>query len=115
MEDSLPFLFEPLRAAPAPLPQKRVSKTSSDSGINSPHVLSPTMAITPDNSQPHLIPSTPRMNPPCGPLTPIQKIAENQRPRSQNTIALSPIIPIRSQCSELALDKAINSNFSFFI
>ena len=52
MADSLPFPFEPLRTAPVTLPQKRVSNTSGDSGVNSPHVLSPTMPITPDISQP---------------------------------------------------------------
>ena len=61
MEDSLPFPNEPLCTAPVPFPQKRVSNTSSDSGVNSPHVLSPTMPITPDNFQPQLIPSTSRM------------------------------------------------------
>ena len=69
-EDSLPFPIGPLRAALVTLPQKRVSNTSSDSGVNSPQVLSPAMPITPDNSQPHLIPSTSRTNPPSGPLTP---------------------------------------------
>ena len=49
MGGSLPFLIEPIRTAPATLPQKRVSNTSSDSGVNSPHVLSPPMPITPDN------------------------------------------------------------------
>ena len=39
-EDSLPFPFEPLRTTPVILPQKRVSTTSSDSGVNSRHVLS---------------------------------------------------------------------------
>ena len=58
MEDSLPFPIEPLRATPVTLPQKRVSNTSSDSGVNSPNALSPAMPVTPDNSQPHLIPST---------------------------------------------------------
>ena len=67
MEDSLPFPIEPLRIAPVTLPQKRVSNTSSDSGVNFPHVLSPAMPITSDNSQPHLIPSTSRIHPPCGP------------------------------------------------
>ena len=42
-EDSLPFPIEPLRIAPVTLPPKRVSNTSSDSGVNSPHVLSPAM------------------------------------------------------------------------
>ena len=79
MEESLPFPIEPLRTAPVSLPQKRVSNTSSGSGVNSPHVLSPAMPITPDNSQPHLIPSTSRMNPPSGPLTPIQQFINNSR------------------------------------
>ena len=46
-EDSLPFPIEPIRTAPATLPQKRVSNTSSDSGDNSPQVLSPAMPVTP--------------------------------------------------------------------
>ena len=58
MEDSLPFPIEPLHTAPVILPQKRVSNTSSDSGVNFPHVLSPAMPLTPENSQPHVIPST---------------------------------------------------------
>ena len=71
LEDSLPFSIEPLRTAPVTLPWKRVSNTSSDSAVNSPHVLSPAMTIIPDNLQPCLITSTSRMNPPGGPLTPI--------------------------------------------
>ena len=38
MEDSLTFPIELLRAAPVTLPQNRVSDTSSDSRVNSPHV-----------------------------------------------------------------------------
>ena len=83
MEESLPFPFEPLRTAPVSLPQKRVSNTSSDSGVNSTYVLSAAMPITPDNSQPHLIASTLRMNPPSGPLTPIQQFINNSR-KSKN-------------------------------
>ena len=63
MENSLPFPIEHLRTAPVTLPLKRVNNTSSDSGVNSPHVLSPAVLITPDNSQPHSITSTSRMNP----------------------------------------------------
>ena len=37
------------------------------------------MPITPDNSQPHFIPSNSRMNPPSGPLTPIQQFINNSR------------------------------------
>ena len=83
MEDSLPFPNEPLRTAPVTLPQRRVSNTMSDSGVNSPHVLSPAMPITPDNSQAHLIPSTSRMNAPSEPLTPIQQFIINSR-KSKN-------------------------------
>ena len=43
MEDFLPFAIEPFRTAAVTLPQERVSNTSSDSGVNSPHVLSPAM------------------------------------------------------------------------
>ena len=78
-EDSFPFPIEPLRTAPITLPHKRVSNASSDSGVNSPHVLSPAMPITPDDSQPHLIPSTSRTNPPSGPLTPIQQFIKTSR------------------------------------
>ena len=78
-EDSLPFPIEHLRAAPVTLPQKRVSNTSSDSGVNSPQVPSPAMPITPDNSQSYLTPSTSRTNPPSGPLTPIQQFTHNSR------------------------------------
>ena len=83
MEGSLPFPIEPLRTAPVSLPQKRVSNTSSDSGVDSLHVLSPAMPTTPDNSQPRLIPSTSRMNPPSGPLPRIQQFFNNSR-KSKN-------------------------------
>ena len=79
MEDSLPFPIEPLRTASVTLPQKRVSNTSSDSGVNSPQVLSPAMPVTPDNSQSYLIPSTSRMNPSSGPSTPIQQFINHSR------------------------------------
>ena len=79
MEDSLPIPIEPLRTAPVTLPQKRVSNTSNDSGVNSPHVLSPARPITGDNSQPNHTPSTLRRNPNSGPLTLIQQIIKNSR------------------------------------
>ena len=78
-EDSLPFPIEPLHTAPATLPQKRVSNTSSDSGVNSPQVLSPAMPATPDTPQSYPIPSTSRVNPSSGPLTPIQQFIKNSR------------------------------------
>ena len=79
MEDSLSFPIEPFRTAPVTLPQKRVSITSSESRVNSPHVLSPALPITPDNSQPLLIPLTSSMNPHSKPLTPIQQFINNCR------------------------------------
>ena len=79
MEEYHPFPNEPLRTAPITLPQKRVSNTSIDSGVNSPLVLSPAMPITPDNSQFYLVPSTSRTNPPSGPLTPIQQFINSSR------------------------------------
>ena len=78
-EGSLPFPIEPLRAAPATLPQKRVTNTSSDSGVNSPQVVSPAMPVTPDNLQSYPIPSTSRMPSSSGPLTPIQQFINNSR------------------------------------
>ena len=79
MQDSLPFTIEPLRTAPVTLPQKRVSNTSRDSEVNSPQSLSPAMPITPDHSQLYPVPSTSRMNPPSGPLTPIQQFINKSR------------------------------------
>ena len=117
MEDSLPFPFESVRAAPS-LPRKRVSNTSSDSGVNSPHVLSPALSITPDNSQPNLMPSSSRMNPPSGPLTPIQQFihnsrkSENKEPKYNRTQLDHPD---GSLCFELGLDKAINFKTSSFV
>ena len=77
MEDSLPFPLEPLRPALTTIVKKRLSNNSNDSGVNSPHVLLPAKPITTDSSQPHLKPSTPRMKPPSGPLTPIQQFLNN--------------------------------------
>ena len=57
MEDSPPFPTEPSRTAPFTFPKKRVNNTSSDSGVNYPHVLSPAMPKTPDNSQRYLFQS----------------------------------------------------------
>ena len=113
MEDSLPFPIEPLRAAPTTLPRKRVRNTSSDSGVNSPHVLSPAMPAIPDNSLPYLMPSTSRMNLPGGPLTPIQQFIHNScksKNKEPNTIVPNLIILTHSRCCALAPSKATNSN-----
>ena len=117
MEDSVPLPIEPLRTSPVALPQKPVSNTSSDSGFNFPRVLSAAMPITPDNSQPLVLPSTSRM-PQSRPLTPIQQFIKNSRnsktkePKNNRS---QPDHPDSQWCSEPAPDKAINSNFSIFI
>ena len=82
MDDWLTFPIQPLRSAPSTLPRKRVSKTSKDSGVDYPLVLSPAMPVTPENSrhlQPNLKPSTSRMSPLSGLLTPIQQFIINSR------------------------------------
>ena len=83
MENSLPIPIEPIRTAPVTIPPKRVSKTSSVSGVTSPHFISPAMPITPDNLQPYLVPSTSRTKLPSGHLTPIQQFIQNSR-KSKN-------------------------------
>ena len=83
MEDSLPFPIEPLRTAPITLPQKRVSNSSSEAGVNSLQVLSPARPISPDNSQPYLTPSTSRMKFSTGPLTPFHQF-NNHSCKSKN-------------------------------
>ena len=83
MEDCLPLPIEPLRTAPVTLPRKRVSNTSSDSAVNSLHVLSPAMPITVVNSQPNLKPSPSRMNLPSRPLTPIEQFIQSSRKSSK--------------------------------
>ena len=83
IEDYLPFPIEPLLTAPITLPQKPVSNTSSHSGVIFPHVLTPAVPVTPDNSQPYLLPSTSRTNPATGPLASIQHFIDNSR-KSEN-------------------------------
>ena len=85
-EDSLPFSIEPLRTAPVTPPTKRVSNTSSDSGVIFPQLLSPPMPITPINSQPHIVSSASRINSPTGPLIPIQQFID----KSQKFEAMKP-------------------------
>ena len=117
-EDSLPFPIEPLRAAPATLPQKRVSNTSSDSGVNSPQVLSPAMPITPDNSQSYPIPSTSRINPPSEPFTPIQQFinkSRNCKTKETKYNCSQPDHPDSQLVLRTRTRQDINSKFSPFI
>ena len=116
MENSLPFPIEPLRTAPVTLPQKRVKNTSSDSGVYSPLVLSPANPVTPERSQPYLISSNSRSNPPTGPLKSNQKsllIAVNQRTRNLNTIVPNLMILTHSLYFALALVMATISEVCY--
>ena len=118
MEDFLPFPIELLRTTPVTLPQKRVSNNSSDSVVNSPHVLSPARSTTPNNSQPYLIPPTSRMNPPSGTLTPIKQLTKSSRkPKNKEPKynGSQPDHPDHRRCFAHALDKAKNCNLSAFM
>ena len=79
LEISIPFPIEPLSTFSTALSRKRISNTSSDSGVNSPHVLSPVTSVPPDNSQPYLMPSSSRTTPPSGIITPIQQFIQNSQ------------------------------------
>ena len=117
-EDSLPFPIEPLRTAPATLPQKRVSNTSSDSGVNSPQVVSPAMPVTPDNLQSYPMPSTSRMPPSSGPSTPIQQFINNSRnskTKEPKYNRSQPDHPDSQSVLRTRPAKDINSKFSPFI
>ena len=111
LEDSLRFPIEPFCTVSVTLPQKRVSNTSSDSGVNFPHVLLPEKPVKPDLPQPYLTPSTSRMNPSNGPLTPIQQFINSSRKskaKEPKYTGSQPDHPDPQLCFELALNKAIN-------
>ena len=110
-EDCFPFPIVPHRSAPTTFPKKRVSNTSSDSGVNSPQVLLPAMPVTPDILQPYIMQSTSRLDPSRGPLTPTQQFIHSNSKSKNNEpklISPSPIILTHSLCFELFLDKATN-------
>ena len=124
MMDSHPFPIEPLGKVPTALSHKRIRSTSIDSGVNSPHVLSPAMSVAPDylhRLQPHLMPSTSRLNLSSGPLTLIQQFIhisrkyKNQRAGILKNIFGSLVILSRSLCFALALDEALNLKNSHFV
>ena len=80
--EPVPFPIRPLPTAPVVALHKRDSITSSDSGVGSPQVFSPTLLVTPEqlpqypqeteNEQPSTSAST-------RPLTPIQQFLRNSR------------------------------------
>ena len=96
---SLPFPNEPLHTAAITVPKNWVCNASNDSGVNSSLVLSPAMPITPNIWQPCLIASTLRMEPPTGPLTPIQqffnfsRISKNKEPKYNRSKPVHPDPP----------------------
>ena len=67
------------------------------------------MPIAPDNFQPHLIPSTSRINPPSGPLTPIQQFINDNRKLKNKEPKYNRFQPLhpdpQSVLRILALDK----------
>ena len=52
-EDTIPFPIRPLPRAPVVALHKRDSITSSDSGVGSPHVFSPTLPNVPEQLKQH--------------------------------------------------------------
>ena len=80
--DPIPFPIRPLPAAPVVASHKRDSLTSSDSGVGSPHVFSPTLPITPEQLPQHpqkMETEQPSISAPTRPLTPIQQFLQNSR------------------------------------
>ena len=81
-EDTIPFPNRPLITAPVVALHKRDSITSSDSGVGSPHVFSPTLPITPEQLPQHpqeMETEQSSTSAPTRPLTPIQQFLRNSR------------------------------------
>ena len=81
-EDTIPFPIRPMPTAPVVALHKRYSITSSDSGVGSPHVFSPTLPITPEQLPQHpqeTETEQPSTSAPTRPLTPIQQFLRNSR------------------------------------
>ena len=81
-EDTVPFPIRPLHTVSAATSHKRDSVTSSDSGVGSSHVFSPTLPITPEQLPQHpqeTETEQPSTSAPTRPLTPIQHFLRNSR------------------------------------
>ena len=81
-EDTIPFPIRPLPNSPVVTSHKRDSFTSSDSGVGSPHVFSPTLPITPEQQPPHSQETEngqPSTSASTRPFTPIQQFLRNSR------------------------------------
>ena len=82
MEDSLPFPIEALRAAPTTFLGNEsviLAATLESTLLTFYHQ----HCVTPEISQPNLVPSISRINPPNGPKTPIQQFIHKSR-KSKN-------------------------------
>ena len=80
--DPIPFPIRPLPTAPLNASPKRDSLTSSDSGVGSDHVFSPTLPITPEQLPQHpqeTETEQPSTSSPTRTLTPIQQFLRNNR------------------------------------
>ena len=80
--DPIPFPIRPLPTAPVVASHKRDRFTSSDSGVGSAHVFSPTLPITPEQPPQHpqeMETEQPSASAPTRPLTPIQQFLRNSR------------------------------------
>ena len=81
-EDTIPFPIRLVPTAPAIASHKRDSLTSSDSGVGSPQVFSPTQPITPEQQPPHSQETEneqPLTSASTRPFTPIQQFLWNSR------------------------------------
>ena len=81
-EDTIPFPIRPLPTTSVITSHKRDSITSSDSGVGSPHVFSPTLPITPEQQPQHspgMETEQPSTSAPTRPLTPIQQFLRESR------------------------------------
>ena len=81
-ENTIPFPIRPLPTSPVVTSHKRDSFTSSDSGVGSPHVFSPTLPITPEQQPPHSQETEneqPSTSASTRPFTPIQQFLRNSR------------------------------------
>ena len=82
-EDTIPFPIRPLPTFPVVTSHKRDSFTSSDSGVGSPRVFSPTLPISPEQQQPPHSQETENEQPSTSastrPFTPIQQFLRNSR------------------------------------
>ena len=120
-EDTIPLPLRPLPTAPVVALHKRVSMTSSDSGVGSPLVFSPTLPITPEQLPQHRQETEseqPTTSAPTRPLTPIQQFLRNSRKskaREQSISDHSQMIPIRNRFYVLSLARAKNSDKQQFV